>query len=52
MNRETAMQKRFMEVLLYEYMDAQGGEESAEVRKVETEIKKRHGVDGGCLIWR
>ncbi len=56
MNRETAMQKRFMEVLLYEYMDAQGHEDSAEIKAAEAEIKNRlkaidpHGV-GVHSVW-
>lgn len=56
MNRETAIQKRFMEVLLYEYMDAYGDKDSAEIQEAEAKIKARlkdidpHGV-GVHSVW-
>ena len=56
MDKEVVMQKKFMEMLLDEYMEAQGYKDSAEIQEAEAKIKTRlkaidpHGV-GVHSVW-
>lgn len=53
---DTVIQKKFMEMLLDEYMEAQGYKDSAEIQEAEAKIKTRlkdidpHGV-GVHSVW-